>query len=114
MGKASKAQLSLELLLSFAAYAALIAAFVLAAHQASDAATPKTLAAADAAKAAQTCALAEYAQINSRHTVADLPSIEETVFAARTASAGKTSVECEAVARSQGRLTVKQYEKEQA
>ncbi len=111
---ASKAQLSLELMLSFAAYAALIAAFVLAARQADGAAAPKTLAAADAARAAQTCALAEYAEINSRRTVADLPSLEKTVFAAGTASTGENTVVCGAAARSQGRLTVKQYAKEQA
>ena len=110
----SKAQLSLELMISFAAYAALIAAFVLAARHAGDAATPKTLAAADAAKAAQTCALAEYAEINSRRTVADLPSLEKTIFAAGTAGSGETTIACNAAARSQGRVTVKQYEKEQA
>ncbi len=126
---AQRAQLSLEAMLSFAAYAALVAAFVFAARQTSDAAAPKTAFAAGAADALQSCALLEYAQINARHSLADLPSLEKTSFSASAAAAetrqqaggatgtsraGEASVECAAAARSQGRTVVKQYDKEQA
>lgn len=115
--KTRKAQLSLELMLSFAAYAALVAAFVLAARQANDAALPKTQLAAGVAEARSACFLLEYAGANSRHSLTDFPALEGlhvggNEVAAET-PAGAARVECRAAARTQDNIVVKQNEKEQ-
>jgi uncharacterized protein (UPF0333 family) len=115
--RGSKGQLSLELALSFAAYAALVAAFVFAARQTSEAALPKTQLAAGAADARSACFFLEYAVANSRHTLADFPSLEGLQASegtvARETAAGVARVECRAAARTQNKIAVKQNEKEQ-
>ena len=113
-----RAQVTLELMLSFAAYAALIAAFVFAARGAGQAATPKTQLAAGAVEARAACLTLEYAQANLRHSLVDLRSLEaaqanEGLVTVKT-PAGDAGAECAAAARSQGRITVKQNDNEQA
>ena len=117
-----RAQLSLEAMLSFAAYAALVAAFVFAARQASDAATPKIALAQSGIEASAGCLVIEYASLNSRHMLADLPSLEGITASEKTlakeagtgATGGTARVFCGAAARSQGIMTVKQNDKEQS
>ena len=105
-------------MLSFAAYAALVAAFVFAARQASDAAAPKIALAQSGIEASSGCLVIEYASLNSRHTLADLPSLEgvtasEKTLAKEAGLGGTARVFCGAAARSQGIMTVKQNDKEQ-
>jgi hypothetical protein len=105
-------------MLSFADYSALIAAFILAARQANDAAAPKTILAAAAIEANAACTVIEYAALNSRHSAADLPSLGKISASGKTlsreTSAGTANAACGASARSQNALVVKQNEKEQA
>lgn len=112
----SRAQLSLEAMLSFAAYAALVAAFVFAARQAGDAAAPRAALAKGSVEANSACFVLEYAEINSRHTLADLQSLAKITAgqqALEKQTAGAVETVCAANARSQGKTVVKQNEKEQ-